>query len=252
VPEYYCIDYAAAGLVLDDRFKRYTGQGHIGEESSATVDLDGGEDATAACEAATAHAELEAERRERRKVIALNKLGEAAAVVRRQFLITLVSRKTPPKGAGIFVADSLARDAHLLVEHHGQGVTATILGLEPTGGDESAAIRNLVKSLPDNGDARAHVIILATVLGALQSRTPKDAWRQPAPIRDITEARWGWEARMTSGDLLRYLAINGYTLSPIEQVITGDREADEVYDEYLAETTGHANDGADDEATDVA
>ena len=256
VPEYYCLDYAAAGLVLDDRFKRYAGLGHTGDESSETVDLDGDdEDAKAAREAAKAQAELEAERRERRKVIALNKLGEAAGVVRRQFLTTLVSRKTPPKGAGIFVADSLARDAHLLVEHHGQGVTATILGLEPKGGEEGAAIRNLIKGLPENGDARAQVIILATVLGALESRTPKDAWRQPAPIRDIAESRWGWEVRMTSGDLLRYLAANGYTLSPIEQVITGDREADEVYDEYLAETTAQATDedaADDDEATDAA
>jgi ParB family chromosome partitioning protein len=83
VPEYYCIDYAAAGLVLDDRFKRYAGLGHTGEEPSGTVDLDGvDEDGTAAREAAKAHAELETERRERRKVIALNKLGEAAAVDR--------------------------------------------------------------------------------------------------------------------------------------------------------------------------
>ncbi len=153
------------------------------------------------------------------------------------------------------MADSLARDAHLLVEHHGQGVTATILGLEPKGGEEGAAIRNLVTDLPENGDARAQVIILATVLGALESRTLKDAWRHPAPIRDIAESRWGWEVRMTSGDLLRYLAANGYTLSPIEQVITGDREADEVYNEYLAETTAQATDedaADDDEATDAA
>ena len=123
------------------------------------------------------------------------------------------------------------------------------------GGEEGAAIRKLVTDLPENGDARAQVIILATVLGALESRTPKDAWRHPAPIRDINETRWGWEVRMTSGDLLRYLATNGYTLSPIEQVITGDREADEVYDEYLAETTAQATDddaADDDEATDAA
>jgi ParB family chromosome partitioning protein len=255
VPEYYCLDYPAAGLVLDDRFKRYAGMSDTGDESSDTVDLDGDEDAKAAREAAKAQAELEAERRERRKVIALNKLGEAAGVVRRQFLTTLLSRKTPPKGAGVFVADSLARDAHLLVEHHGQGVTAAILGLQPKGGEEGAAIRKLVTDLPDNGDARAQVIILAIVLGALESRTPKDAWRHPEPIRDNTEARWSYGHRMTSGDLLRYLADNGYTLSPIEQVITGNREADEVYDEYLAETTAQATDedaADDDEATDAA
>jgi ParB family chromosome partitioning protein len=251
VPEYYCIDYAAAGLALDERFTRYAGLGHTADESSGTVDLDGDdEDTKAAREAAQAQAQQEAERRERRKVIALNKLGEAAGAVRRQFMTTLVSRKTPPKGAGLFVADALARDAHLMVEHHGASVTASILGTDARGGDESAAIRKLVKALPENGDARAQVVILAIVLGALETRTPKDAWRHPEPIRDESESRWSYGHRMTSGDLLRYLAANGYTLSPIEQVITGEREADEVYDEYLAESTAQAD--ADAEVTDAA
>ena len=253
VPEYFCLDYAAAGLALSERFERFAGVSHLGNESGGAVDLDGDdEDAKAAREAAQAQAQQEAERRERRKVIALNKLGEAAGAVRRQFMTTLVSRKTPPKGAGLFVADALARDAHLMVEHHGASVTASILGTDAKGGDESAAIRKLVKGLPENGDARAQVVILAIVLGALETRTPKDAWRQPEPIRDETESRWSYGHRMTSGDLLRYLAANGYILSPIEQVITGDRTADEVYDEYLAKTTAKASDESEDEATDAA
>ena len=259
VPEYFCLDYTATGLALSERFQRYAGTTTVGEAQDGAVDLDGedeNEDAKAAREAAAAAAALEAARRERRKVIALNKLGEAAAVVRRQFLATLVSRKTPPKGAGRFVADALARDGHMLTEQHGQDLTAAILGLDPKGGEERAAIRNLVSALPDNGDARAQVIILATVLGCLESRTPKDAWRQPAPVVDLSEARWGWSFRMTSGDLLRYLADNGYALSPIEQVITGERTADEVYDEHLAEANRLASDEAasevEDEATDAA
>ena len=232
VPEYFCLDYAAAGLALNERFERFAGVSHLGNESGGAVDLDGDdEDAKAAREAAQAQAQQEAERRERRKVITLNKLGEAAGAVRRQFMTTLVSRKTPPKGAGLFVADALARDAHLMVEHHGASVTASILGTDARGGDESAAIRKLVKALPENGDARAQVVILAVVLGALETRTPKDAWRHPEPIRDGSDSRWSYGHRMTSGDLLRYLAANGYTLSPIEQVITGDKSADEVYDE---------------------
>jgi ParB family transcriptional regulator, chromosome partitioning protein len=34
-------------------------------------------------------------------------------------------------------------------------------------------------------------------------------------------------------DYLKWLALNGYTLSPIEDVITGARRADDVYDETL-------------------
>lgn len=251
VPEYFCLDYAAAGLTLSERFQRYAGMTTIGETQDGAADLDGEDDeAKAAREAAAEQAAREAERRERRKVIALNKLGEAASVVRRQFLVTLVGRKTPPKGAGRFVADALARDSHLLTEHNGQYMTASILGLDPKGGEEGAAIRALVTGLPDNGDARAQVLILATVLGCLESRTLKDAWRQPSPVVDLSEARWGWSFRMTSGDLLRYLADNGYALSPIEQVITGERTADDVYDEHLADTNSTASN--EDEATDAA
>jgi ParB family chromosome partitioning protein len=35
---------------------------------------------------------------------------------------------------------------------------------------------------------------------------------------------------------LRVLAANGYTLSAVEEVVTGTKTSDEVYDEYLAET----------------
>ena len=41
---------------------------------------------------------------------------------------------------------------------------------------------------------------------------------------------------MTSGDLLRFLAANGYTLSAVEEVVTGTRDSEEVYDEYVAKT----------------
>jgi hypothetical protein len=55
--------------------------------------------------AEVAHQQAEAERaeaenRERRKVLALNKLGEAAMRVRREFVTKMVARKTPPKGCG--------------------------------------------------------------------------------------------------------------------------------------------------------
>ena len=41
---------------------------------------------------------------------------------------------------------------------------------------------------------------------------------------------------VTSGDYPRLLAANGYTLSAVEEVVTGTKTSDEVYDEYLAET----------------
>lgn len=248
VPDYYCLDYQAAGLALSERFARFSGVASINAESGEAVDLDGeDEDARAAREAAAAQAKLDAERRERRKVIALNKLGQASGVVRRQFLTTLVSRKTLPKGAGIFIADALARDSHLLTEPHGPTISGEILGVKADGGYDGAAIRKMVTDLPENGDGRAQVIVLALVLGALEARTPKDAWRHPAPVRDTSTSQWGWDRRVTSGDLLRFLAANGYNLAPIEQVVTGERTADEVYDEHLAEASSPATEADDEE-----
>jgi ParB family transcriptional regulator, chromosome partitioning protein len=159
----------------------------------------------------------EAAKRERRKVIALNRLGDAAQLVRREFVKDkLLARKTPPKGAAMFVAQCLTRDKRLLDEYHADDAAAELLGVADT-----AAVKKLVADLGTGGDGRAQVITLGLVLGALEARTPKDAWRSGG----------GYYVR--SADYLKWLALNGYTLSPIEDVITGARRADDVYDETL-------------------
>ena len=59
-------------------------------------------------------------------------------------------------------------------------------------------------------------------------RTPKDAWRHPGGD--------GWSSYYVQpAQYLRFLAANGYTLSAIETVITGERNSDGVYDETLRE-----------------
>jgi ParB family chromosome partitioning protein len=126
--------------------------------------------------------------------------------------------KTPPKGAAIFVAGCLARDKFLLDQHHGDEVAAELLGV-----DDGAAIRKLVEGLGAGGDGRAQMITLALalVLGSLEARTPKDAWR--------SAAGGGWSHSVRPADYLTFLAANGYPLSPVEEVITGERSVDEVY-----------------------
>lgn len=44
-----------------------------------------------------------------------------------------------------------------------------------------------------------------------------------------------WSRQVTCGDYLRWLAANGYTLATVEEVMTGDKTADEAYDLHLAE-----------------
>lgn len=202
-PKYFCIDLAGAGVAMPDWLARQHG-----------LDLDQLADASdpdGAIERERAREEqAERERAERRKLIALNKLGEAAAGVRREWLRDkLLARKTAPKGAALFLADALVNRADLFNDYHGQKLAPELLGLA-----DNETPKMAVAKLPATGDARALVIMLAMVLATIEARTGKDAWRAP---QDITKT------------YLRFLEENGYPLSDIEQVILGKRKADSVY-----------------------
>lgn len=84
--------------------------------------------------------------------LALNKLGSAAIIVRREFITKLLTRKTAPKGAVGFVADALARDAYMLTGLHADDTAAELLGLK-----ENQQVRTLTKGL----DARTGVSLVA-------------------------------------------------------------------------------------------
>jgi ParB family chromosome partitioning protein len=91
-------------------------------------------------------------------------------------------------------------------DHHGKQIAAEFLGDTP---------REVVAALPANaGDNRGVSILLGMVLGALESRTPKDGWRGPAEA---------------SREYLEFLELNSYPMSDIEHVITGSKTAAEVY-----------------------
>jgi ParB family chromosome partitioning protein len=143
-PVWFCIDYRGAGLDLEE-FLRNARPVVQGEGQANDVDADQDE--------ARARREAEATdeaKRERRKVLALNKLGDAAMGVRREFVRKLVARKTAPKGAAVFVAGCLARDKFLLEKHHGDEAAAELLGV-----DDGAATRTLVDSVGAGGDGGA-------------------------------------------------------------------------------------------------
>ena len=84
----------------------------------------------------------------------------------------------------------------------------------------------LVTDLPPTGDGRAQVITLGVILGALESRTPKDAWRSGGVS--------GYGHSVRSGEYLPFLVANGYQLAEVERVIVGESTGDEVYDETLS------------------
>jgi ParB family chromosome partitioning protein len=203
-PEYYCLDPQACGLTLTEvltRAKPIVAGHHDAEKSEA---------------------QAERSREQRRKVLVLNKLGVAAQEVRRAWVREhLLSRKTPVKGAAVFVATCLDAGPGLLADHAGQQIVGELLGL----GD--SPVGSAIAKLAPNADPRAQVMLLGMVLAALEGRTPKDAWRE-------TSARWTPKPGPT--EYLRFLAANGYTLSAVEHVVTGERDADAVY----AEAARHA------------
>lgn len=218
VPQYFCLDFRAAGLTPEPWFARRAGLVEDIGTAESTVDLEA--DAVAARRERAEAERAEADKRERRKVLALNKLGVAAMGVRRDFLTKLLARKTPPKGAATFVATCLAGDPYLLTHHHAQETTAELLGIE------RAAVAKQASALGANGDNRAQLITLALVLGALESATPKDAWRGAAH---------GYGPRVGSAGYLRWLAANDYPLAAVEEIITGTTDAEAVYDQYLSD-----------------
>jgi ParB family chromosome partitioning protein len=145
-----------------------------------------------------------AEKAERRRLIALNKAGDAAMSVRRKFVTELLQRKTPPKGTARFIAERLVADPYLL--QRGGDVASELLGSDIRSGE----------LLDHATDARAEVVLLGVTLGSLEFLTPRDAWRGPGPVQAA---------------YLRFLAANGYGLSAVEQVIVGDMSAIDCYKE---------------------
>lgn len=194
--EYYCRDLEAAGLTPNDRYLRLSSQGGGGQAQETRDDL-----------------AAQKEKRERRKVIALNKAGEAAEAVRRDFVRTMLSRKNPPKGAAVFVARMLAADGYLLTNFKADETIADLLGVGPT---VRSGVQDLINE--HTTDGRAQVLTLGLVLGALEGRTPKHAWRH-------NDGHY-----VGPKEYLGFLADNGYTLSDIEEVMAGHKDADQVCD----------------------
>ena len=161
--------------------------------------------------------------RDRRKVLALNKLGQAATEVRRAHVTRYLLRKNPDKGTATFIAQALIRDPAILTLH--SGVAAELLAAK-----DHSGLRETIAGLGEGNDPRAQLFILGMILGSLEGSTGKDAWRTPGN-RTSTYATYG----LSSAEYLTWLRDNTrYALAPIEEVIVGSKNADELYDELTA------------------
>lgn len=197
-PEYVCLDLDGAAVALSP----------VLAAARTATEGEGTEDDAAAALRMEAESK-ERQRKERRQVRELNKQAAAATTVRRDFLrTTLLARKTAPKGTATFIAATLAADSGLLAEYNASTLVPELLGF--TDFNIGSGVLTLLDTATDN---RAQVITLALVAAALEARMVNDAWR----------------SRPRSADrYLTFLTEHGHTLTPVEEVIAGQRTPDDV------------------------
>ncbi|WP_439590751.1 ParB/RepB/Spo0J family partition protein [Microbacterium sp.] len=144
---------------------------------------------------------------ERKQIIANNTEWDAAETVRREWITTLLSRKTLPKDATAVIATGLTRARHLVGAsmERSNSRAASLLGL-----DDST--RDVITGYLDAHPTRATHVALAVVLGGIERTTGRDSWRSP-------RADVGW--------YLQTLAAWGYALTTVEQIAAGSSVASE-------------------------
>ena len=161
----------------------------------------------------------EAAKAERRRVLRNNAAWRSAETVRREWLRSLLARRTAPKGALRYVLTALARGDWQLCQSMGQGheLGRELLGLSGDEAGRYGADRSaILTALDAANDARAQVIALGLILGDYEAHLGVHSWRNPnGESRQYLAALVGW----------------GYEPSEVEQLVLGnDQEADEATD----------------------
>lgn len=144
-------------------------------------------------------AQREEAKAQRREVIENNKAWDAAETVRRAWLKTFLSRKTPPKGTAKLLATALfggyAQGARM--DDQKTAELVRLLDLSTT-----------VPAITKGTDNRATVLTLGYALAAYEGATGRMSWRNP-------------DSR--TGVYLRFLAANDYELSEVEKIAAGGK-----------------------------
>ncbi len=146
--------------------------------------------------------EAAARKAERARVLANNKSWRTAVTVRREWIAKLLTRKTLPKDALVFVALTLTEHAHTITDYKSGDLVGTFLNETGDFYPRAAAAR-LVESTP----TKAGHVTLTVALAAREARAEDvEGWRHPT-----TEV----------GSFLLMLESWGYKLSPVERIAAG-------------------------------
>ncbi|MDN5715631.1 MAG: ParB/RepB/Spo0J family partition protein [Janibacter sp.] len=198
VHTWVCTDPEAAGL-------RYRYQRDPSDPSPA-----------AETDPAEVEARAEAERQERRRVRENNAAWRSAETVRREWLASFVTRKTPPKGAEAIICEAMIIAPHSLTKamQNSHAMLRTTLGSDSEHGDYRAVAAECANLSTQPATTKALTMrTLAAVLLAWEDSTDVHTWRNPSTWdRRVMEALTGW----------------GYEASEVEQLLTDADEAEQA------------------------
>lgn len=142
---------------------------------------------------------------ERKELIANNKAWDAAEVIRREWVASLLSRKSLPKDAAAFAAVTLTKHLYT-VKNDAQDWAHTFLDVKRTyNGRGDNALAQLVIDHP----AKAEYVTLAIALSAFENAANRE-WHRQKPAE--------------AAAYLTQLADWGYHLSPVERLAAGITE----------------------------
>jgi len=152
----------------------------------------------------------EAARTARRRTLILNRAGDAAQTVRREWLQAFTTRKTPPKDAAGFLLEGLDRRDPATGEDatFGTAKVAELLG-----------VKSLTEWAAGQTQARIAHIHLCARLWAYEHRAHKTIWRDRGPLAHYLTALAGW----------------GYELSEAEKVATGQLTEEQAVETLTSE-----------------
>ena len=138
---------------------------------------------------------------ERKTLIANNKAMESATTVRRDWVKTLLARKTAPKGWQYFTVHAITHHPEIASGYDGK-VAAEMIGAKFEDSDRWAW--NPLRDHVAKSTARPEFSLIALVCAGYEKTIAKDSWRSPS---------------QTHRDYLNQLITWGYTPSEVEQII---------------------------------
>jgi ParB family transcriptional regulator, chromosome partitioning protein len=155
----------------------------------------------------------EEQKAERKALIANNKAMESATTVRRDWVKTLLARKTAPKGWQYFTVHAITHHPEVASGYDGK-VAAEMIGAKFEDSDRWAW--NPLRDHVAVSKARPEISLIALVCAGYEKTIVKDSWRS---------------ASERHADYLGQLVAWGYTLAEVEQIILDKRTTAETSEE---------------------